>query len=164
MRVFVFIISISIILTMFVSSCENQPITSSTSNQTINQESTTNTEPLTTILIDGYWVLKSLGPTDNMTPAIGFISLEIKYNSSYYQGGIGPFSYGGQMSVQGNSIYIGNMTSTPITIEDKPPGLRQQAHSYLGLLRTAKTYVLNNDELQINCGYYNSLIFSRYQK
>ena len=147
---------------MLIAGCGNQPITSNTSNQSINQESTTNTEPIPLILIDGQWVLKSIGRTDNMTPAIGNISLEIKYNSSYYQGSIGTFYYGGQMSIQGNNIDIGNMTSVPIEIEDKPPGLRQQAHKYLDLLRNANTYVLNNDELQVNCPDGNSLIFSRY--
>ena len=147
---------------MLLTGCAKQPIDSPTKNQTISQEPATNTSTTPAVLIDGYWVLKALGATDNMTPAVGHTSLAIKYNSSYYQGGIGIFSYGGQMSLQGNNIDIGNTTSTPVTIKDDPPGLKQQSSKYLGLLRSAKTYVLTNDELLINCENNNSLLFSRY--
>jgi hypothetical protein len=98
-----------------------------------------------------------------MTPAIGNTYLEIQDNVSYYSGQIGTtFLYGGQMSPKGNILNLGVMTSTPINIEDDPPGLRQQAYDYLNLFRNVKTYSLNNDELYINCGNNNSLLFSRH--
>jgi heat shock protein HslJ len=147
-------VSVSCVNTNNPASSENTPIASNTNAFTPFTDSQLNKTS---------WALKLFRDGNTMTSLLGnrVISLRFGSNSTYYSGNIGTFSYGGQMSEQGDNLTIGLMTSTPIEIIDDPPGFRQQATIYLALIRSAKTYTIENGELLINCENGKSLIFSQ---
>jgi hypothetical protein len=159
----ILLVAVSCVIPVFFSGCATK--LKPTTGIPITTQQTDTTTSQTTSNLDNAWVLKALGDINNLTSILENrqILLYIENNATYYHGGIGTFQYGGQMTSQGNNIKFLVITSTPIEIPDDPPGFQKQAHEYLGLLTSAKTYAVNGNELLMICDNNQGLKFSKYQ-
>ena len=124
------------------------------------KETRSQTETLS--LVGTYWTLKSLGETNNMTPAIPGRTITIEFTTTAYGGDVSNNShYGASYKTDGNNITMNTITFAGFTITDDPPGFLKQYQTYIRLLPLADNFKITDDELLINCSDGNSLLFSR---
>lgn len=141
-------------LLVLVEPVEDAPADASSLKYTLVEElsrtpaetSAETAEPLT--LEGPLWVLTSLlGTPDAMTPALPDTTVTAQFAEGRVAGNAGCNSYTGPATADGNNLTIGQLASTLMMCDSE--GVGTQETTYLSLLQSTATFVIEGDQLTL---------------
>ncbi len=103
---------------------------------------------------DTDWVLQSYGEFENLKDVLTDTEITAEFVSSEgtVEGSAGCNSYSGSYEVKDSQLSIpGPIAATEMYCME-PEGVMEQERQYLEILQAAKSYSVEDGELQINCG------------
>ncbi len=103
---------------------------------------------------DTDWVLQSYGEFGNLEDVLTDTEITAEFVSSEgtVEGSAGCNSYSGSYAVEDSQLSIpGPIAATEMYCME-PEGVMDQEQDYLEILQAAKSYSVEDGELQINCG------------
>lgn len=103
---------------------------------------------------DTGWVLQSYGEFGNLKDVLTDTEITAEFVSSEgtVEGSAGCNSYSGSYEVKNSQLSIpGPIAATEMYCME-PEGVMEQERQYLEILQAAKSYSVEDGELQINCG------------
>jgi heat shock protein HslJ len=103
---------------------------------------------------DTDWVLQSYGEFGNLKDVLTDTEITAEFVSSEgtVEGSAGCNSYSGSYEVKDSQLSIpGPIAATEMYCME-PEGVMEQERQYLEILQAAKSYSVEDGELQINCG------------
>ena len=103
---------------------------------------------------DTDWVLQSYGEFGNLKDVLTDTEITAEFVSSEgtVEGSAGCNSYSGSYEVKNSQLSIpGPIAATEMYCME-PEGVMEQERQYLEILQAAKSYSVEDGELQINCG------------
>ncbi len=103
---------------------------------------------------DTDWVLQSYGEFGNLKDVLTDTEITTEFVSSEgtVEGSAGCNSYSGSYEVKDSQLSIpGPIAATEMYCME-PEGVMEQERQYLEILQAAKSYSVQDGELQINCG------------
>ena len=103
---------------------------------------------------DTDWVLQSYGEFGNLKDVLTDTEITAEFVSSEgtVEGSAGCNSYSGSYEVEDSQLSIpGPIAATEMYCME-PEGVMEQERQYLEILQAAKSYSVEDGELQINCG------------
>ncbi|MBA7614690.1 hypothetical protein ES703_21959 [subsurface metagenome] len=103
---------------------------------------------------DTDWVLQSYGEFGNLKDVLTDTEITAEFISSEgtVEGSAGCNSYSGSYEVKDSQLSIpGPIAATEMYCME-PEGVMEQERQYLEILQAAKSYSVEDGELQINCG------------
>ena len=103
---------------------------------------------------DTDWVLQSYGEPGNLKDVLTDTEITAEFVSSEgaVEGSAGCNSYSGSYEVKDSQLSIpGPIAATEMYCME-PEGVMEQERQYLEILQAAKSYSVEDGELQINCG------------
>lgn len=103
---------------------------------------------------DTDWVLQSYGEFGNLKDVLTDMEITAEFVSSEgtVEGSAGCNSYSGSYEVKDSQLSIpGPIAATEMYCME-PEGVMEQERQYLEILQAAKSYSVEDGELQINCG------------
>ncbi|MFC1954400.1 DUF4382 domain-containing protein [Chloroflexota bacterium] len=105
-------------------------------------------------LEDTKWALESYGESGNLTGILenSEITAEFVSAEGTIKGSAGCNSYFGNYEQEGGQLSIPGPIGATAMYCMEPEGVMDQEQEYLTLLQLAESYVIDGDELQINCG------------
>jgi heat shock protein HslJ len=106
------------------------------------------------------WVLESYGEPGNVQSVIEGSEITANFNSSKHEvgGSAGCNSYFGDYEVDGSSLSIPLVGNTEMYCLE-PEGVMDQEEQYLGSLRLAESYKIEDGKLRITCSDGSVLVF-----
>jgi len=105
--------------------------------------------------IQGQWKLISYGPSSSQTPAAADVETSFEFNSEgRMNGNVGCNGFGGDYTVDGDTITFGPVMSTMMFCEN----VADQESATLAVLQEKTTFVLDGNLLTITSGDGNSSI------
>lgn len=99
------------------------------------------------------WILKSYGPSDNLTPVIDDTGVTLRFDKAAgtFGGSAGCNNYGGSYEVDSNNLSLADIVHTEMYCVE-PEGIMEQETAYLARLQTSTAYQLDDGCLTIICG------------
>jgi len=103
---------------------------------------------------DTDWVLQSYGEIGNLKDVLINTEITAEFVSSEgtVEGSAGCNSYSGSYEVKDSQLSIPGPIAATEMYCTEPEGVMEQERQYLELLQAAKSYSVEDGELQINCG------------
>jgi len=105
-------------------------------------------------LVDRVWTLETYGEPDNVKSVLKDTEITITFDSGKgsMTGSAGCNSYFGEYEVKANRLSIpGPIAATEMACLE-PEGVMEQETLYLTILKSAKSYQIQGNELRIDCG------------
>lgn len=112
-------------------------------------------EPL--LLESGTWQLTAItgGPAPMQIPETLPKPITIQFQDAKVKGHGGCNGYGGNYSATGDQLAISELISTKMYCQDAS----SYENAFFQTLQNARTYKINNNQLEINCGDMGGLVF-----
>lgn len=106
--------------------------------------------------VQGEWKLVSYGSASEQVPAVADVETSIKFDAEGQMGGnVGCNGFGGEYSVEGDTIKLGPVMSTMMFCEG-PVG--EQEMGTLAVFQESATFVLDGDRLSLTSADGASMI------
>jgi hypothetical protein len=110
-------------------------------------------EPMPADILEGVtWILKGYGKLGNLQEVLDGSEIAIfDRDNGQINGSAGCNNYFGSYQVSDDKLTIMDLANTEMACLE-PEGVMEQENQYLGLLRTAVSYLAQDGELHINSG------------
>jgi heat shock protein HslJ len=95
--------------------------------------------------IEGQWRLVSYGPSSGQVAAVPDVETSIEFKDGQMSGNVGCNGFGGEYSVEGNTIKFGPVVSTMMYCEE----IAEQESGALAVFQETAGFVLDGDTLTI---------------
>jgi heat shock protein HslJ len=95
--------------------------------------------------LEGGWSLVSFGPAASQTPAVPDVETSIEFKGGQMSGNVGCNGFGGEYSVDGDTITFGPVVSTMMYCE----AVAEQESGALAVFQETAGFVLDGDTLTI---------------
>lgn len=95
--------------------------------------------------LEGGWSLVSFGPASSQMPAVPDVETSIEFKDGQMSGNVGCNGFGGEYSVDGDTITFGPVVSTMMYCE----AVAEQESGTLAVFHEKATFALDGDKLTI---------------